>query len=95
MCENEEEAFFAYEELIEQFPVTLIKETTTVYCEGILVMPSYVAKGLEFDVAILCSMKKRKESAIARRAFYIAATRALHELYVFHTGSFDAYLSEK
>lgn len=95
LCENEEEAFFAYEELIEQFPVTLIKETTTVYCEGILVMPSYVAKGLEFDVAILCSMKKRKESAIARRAFYIAATRALHELYVFHTGSFDAYLSEK
>ena len=95
MCDNEEEALFVYEELDKQFPVTLIKETTTIYCEGILVMPSYVAKGLEFDVAILCSTKKKEESEIGKRAFYIAATRALHELYIFHTGSFDAYLPEK
>lgn len=95
LCKDEDEAFMVYEALKDQVPVTLIKETTTVYCEGILIMPAYFAKGLEFDVTILCSTKKRKESPIGRREFYIAASRALHELYIFHTGSFDAYLSEK
>lgn len=95
LCKDEEEALFVYETLKEEFPVTLIKETTTVYCEGILIMPAYFAKGLEFDVTILCSTKKHGESPIARREFYIAASRALHELYIFHTGSFDAYLLEK
>lgn len=92
LCRNEEEALFVYDQLRKKLPVTLIKETTTVYCEGILVMPAYFAKGLEFDAVIVCDMGHEKENPITRQEFYIACTRALHELFVFHKGSFQAYL---
>lgn len=92
LCRNEEEALLVYEMLEKRLPVTLIKETTTVYCEGILVMPAYFAKGLEFDAVLICDTGKEKESPIVKQEFYIACTRALHELYVFHKGSFDPYL---
>ncbi len=92
LCRNEEEALFVYDNLRKELPVTLIKETTTVYCEGLLVMPAYFAKGLEFDAVIVCDMGHEKENPITRQEFYIACTRALHELCVFHKGSFDAYI---
>lgn len=92
LCRNEEEALFVYDSLKKDLPVTLIKETTTVYCEGILVMPAYFAKGLEFDAVVVCDMGREAENPITRQEFYIACTRALHELFVFHKGSFDAYL---
>ena len=95
LVKNEAEALMTYEALRKNAEVKLIKESTTVYCEGVLIMPAYFAKGLEFDVVVVCDMKKEKENSIARQEFYIACTRALHELYVFQKGSFDAYLGGK
>lgn len=92
LCKNEEEVREVYEALSEKADVTLIKESTTVYCEGILVMPAYFAKGLEFDAVIICNMGKEPENPITKQEFYIACTRALHELYVVHKGSFTPYL---
>ena len=55
-------------------------------------MTVHAAKGLEFDAVVVCDMGREAENPITRQEFYIACTRALHELFVFHKGSFDAYL---
>lgn len=69
LCRNEEEALFVYDSLKKDLPVTLIKETTTVYCEGILVMSAYFAKGLEFDAVVVCDMGREAKIRSRDRNF--------------------------
>ena len=47
--------------------------------KGITVTAYYLAKGLEFDCVVGIFPEQRNEAAI-KRAKYITATRALHEL---------------
>lgn len=92
LCDDEEECMRLYDELKECMDISLIRETTTVYKEGISILPRYLAKGLEFDTAVVYSTEEKPENQMSRHAFYIACTRALHELYVLHTGGLDVYL---
>ena len=48
----------------------------------ICVMPSYLAKGLEFDAVIALS-PQNPSSSLGKAISYVSATRALHELIVF------------
>ena len=92
LCDDEEECMRLYDELKNEMKIYLVRETTTVYKEGISILPKYLAKGLEFDVAVVYSTEDKPENRISRYAFYIACTRALHELYVLHIGGLDVYL---
>lgn len=47
----------------------------------ICIMPSYMAKGLEFDVVIIPN-EESYISYLDKNLFYVSSTRALHELYV-------------
>lgn len=53
-----------------------------------LVMPSYLAKGLEFDAVLIynCSAENYKNE-FDKRLIYIACTRALHKLNIYYTGN--------
>jgi DNA helicase-2/ATP-dependent DNA helicase PcrA len=51
-----------------------------IYSTGVTIIPSYFAKGLEFDAVILMKDKEIKEGD---KLMYVMATRALHELHVF------------
>lgn len=92
LCDDEEECMRLYDELKNEMKISLVRETTTVYKEGISILPKYLAKGLEFDVAVVYNTEDKPENRISRYAFYIACTRALHELYVLHIGGLDVYL---
>ena len=46
----------------------------------------------DVDAVVVCDMGREAENPITKQEFNIACTRALHELFVFHKGSFDAYL---
>jgi DNA helicase-2/ATP-dependent DNA helicase PcrA len=60
--------------------IKVIDTEDIVYNGGAVVIPSYFAKGLEFDAVILIQDKAREcESKLN----YVMATRALHELVVF------------
>ncbi len=58
---------------------------------GILIMPSYMAKGLEFDAVIICDADSRTYSRPEdRKILYVECTRALHRLSVFCEGEMTA-----
>lgn len=63
---------------------------------GTMVLPITYTKGLEFDCCIL--MNPDEEAYPASDAnvklLYVAATRALHELVVYHTGTITPLISE-
>lgn len=51
-------------------------------------MPSYLSKGLEFDVVILYNANNVNytDSNIDSKLLYVAITRAMHELYINYSG---------
>lgn len=51
---------------------------------GVVVIPLYLAKGLEFDAVIIWDAARYNTKE--RRLLYIACTRALHYLHVYSTG---------
>lgn len=55
--------------------------------KGALVIPSYTAKGLEFDVVLVDDASRENYSTgYDRKLLYIACTRALHRLALYYTG---------
>jgi DNA helicase II / ATP-dependent DNA helicase PcrA len=60
--------------------IKLLDEEDLIYNGGAVVIPSYFAKGLEFDAVILL---QSKESINESKLNYVMATRALHELVVY------------
>ena len=61
----------------------IITEQEAPYEGGILMLPVYLAKGLEFDVVIVSDVAKYTTEALDVKLLYIAATRALHKLVVY------------
>ena len=57
--------------------IASIKEETVIYKGGAILIPSYFAKGLEFDAAIVLDKKQSQTNGLVK---YIMCTRALHEL---------------
>ena len=62
--------------------LSLLHRDSTNFKKGLTVTTFYMAKGLEFD-QIFSVFPDADRSQIVQRARYIAATRALHELYMY------------
>ncbi|MFZ7946592.1 MULTISPECIES: RNA polymerase recycling motor HelD [Bacillaceae] len=84
ICRTAGESKAVYKALKNEIPLHLIEKGTISYEKGNLVIPSYLAKGIEFDAVILydCSQYKRESE---RKLFYTVCTRAMHELYMLTT----------
>ncbi len=55
---------------------------------GTLILPIYLAKGLEFDAVLICGADRDHYSTEDdKKLLYIASTRALNRLNVFYTGT--------
>lgn len=67
----------------------LITPRQTSYRGGLSVIPAYLVKGLEFDAVIVADASHPAYGLTGRDAklLYVACTRALHELVLFHTGA--------
>ena len=50
-----------------------------------IIIPSYLAKGLEFDVALIYGANKADYPLEFKQLFYVACTRALHKLNIYYT----------
>lgn len=76
-----------YSALSENFSVCQITSDDDLYKQGLLVMPLFLAKGLEFDVVFVYDASKEHYPLVEGPwQLYTACTRALHELHLFHTG---------
>jgi DNA helicase II / ATP-dependent DNA helicase PcrA len=71
--------------LAETLPgkVKLLKEQETIPKDRIVVVPSYLSKGLEFDVVMIAAVNERfhEENELDVKLQYVAMTRPLHRLY--------------
>ncbi|MBH5318107.1 UvrD-helicase domain-containing protein [Paenibacillus sp. GSMTC-2017] len=71
----------------------LIEQETVTFQKGIVVIPSYLAKGVEFDAVIICNASSEVYSLESeRKLFYTACTRAMHELHLYYTGELTPFL---
>lgn len=60
--------------------VELISENLDKYTGGVIVIPSYLSKGLEFDSVIISDFNKYSENILDTKLLYVACTRAMHTL---------------
>lgn len=87
ICKTQQEAERVHLRLKEPANIKLVKPHDGKIEKGVLVIPSYMAKGLEFDVVIVYGADRENYSSeFDRRLLYIACTRALHRLVVYYAG---------
>lgn len=61
----------------------LLDENAQIPQNTLLIVPSYLAKGLEFDAVIIAAFDiPFYDSELDRKLLYVALTRAMHELYL-------------
>lgn len=93
ICRTAAESKRVYNALKNEVPLHLIEKATIAYEKGILVIPSYLAKGIEFDAVILYdSSQYRNESE--RKLFYTVSTRAMHRLHMFITNDLSPLMKD-
>lgn len=85
---NLEECRKIHDMLKENINIRLLENENIIYKSGMVVIPSYYAKGLEFDAVIAIDKdKNEKDIQEERKLRYVMATRALHELCVYKVNS--------
>lgn len=87
ICKSAEESKRAYEALSNIEGLKLLKNNSKEYEQGVVVVPSYLSKGIEFDAVIIYDASEQvygDESL--RRVFYTACTRAMHYLQLYSVG---------
>ncbi|HEY1213855.1 MAG TPA: RNA polymerase recycling motor HelD [Bryobacteraceae bacterium] len=97
LCKTERETERAHALLQPLLPgLQRIHKQTQHYEAGVMIMPAYLAKGLEFDAVILYDAGAAVYAeARERKLFYTACTRAQHHLDVFYLGELTPFLETK
>ncbi len=72
-----------YESLKDTLPISLLNGQSEEFNKELVVLPAYLAKGLEFDSVIVYSDKDSKYLKNEKNLLYVACTRAQHELIVY------------
>lgn len=93
ICKSAEESSLAYESLSSIEELKLLKSNSIEFEQGVVVVPSYLSKGIEFDAVIIYDASEHvygDESL--RRVFYTACTRAMHYLQLYSVGTPSPFL---
>ncbi len=96
VCRDREGASRAAGELGRYIGVRESNLETAVFGSGVMVLPVEYTKGLEFD-AVLILDPDREEYPVDdghAKLLYVAATRALHELCILHTGHLTGLVAD-
>ncbi len=94
ICKTSKESYDVHNQLKNEIDVNLITKDDIKFKRGICVIPSYLAKGLEFDAVLIFDASKETYSKKAeRKLFYTACTRALHNLYIYHQNDLSPFIA--
>ncbi|MFS0575089.1 RNA polymerase recycling motor HelD [Sporosarcina sp. 179-K 3D1 HS] len=87
ICKSAAESAAAYDSLRGIEDIKLVKSGSVEYEQGVVVIPAYLAKGIEFDAVIIynASAEVYGDDSL-RRLFYTACTRAMHYLHLYSVG---------
>lgn len=87
LCKNAKEARTLYNRIGGRMEITLVTQETQETGADIIIIPAYLAKGLEFDAVLGYNISEDNYSReLDRRLLYIICTRALHRLDLLYTG---------
>jgi DNA helicase-2/ATP-dependent DNA helicase PcrA len=80
----------------EPEPPQVITGKEAEYKSGIILVPSYLAKGLEFDIVLIADAGAGiyRESELDAKLLYVAMTRPLHKLFIYYQGELSPLLKE-
>lgn len=70
------------------------KNDNTFVCDKIMIIPSYLSKGLEFDAVVVSNASSDNYGDDERNLFYVVLTRALHKLDIFYTDKLTKLVGE-
>lgn len=94
ICKNNQEA----ESVYSQLPIgkiRLVKASDDNLQKGVVIVPAYLAKGLEFDVVLVYGVNKENYSThFDRKLLYVACTRALHRLVLYYCGEPSPFIKQ-
>ena len=95
ICKTQQQADALYELLDPYFKISLLNAVSVAFGSGIVITTAHLAKGLEFDHVIVphCTEKNYK-TAPDRQMLYVACTRAMHRLFLTHTGKASSFITE-
>ena len=94
ITKNAQEAKGVYNYLKDKLNVKIIVSEDDEYENDILVIPAYLAKGLEFDVVMIYNASYlRYKDEEDRLLLYTACTRALHVLKIFYMGKASSLIN--
>ncbi|MFC5465779.1 RNA polymerase recycling motor HelD [Lederbergia graminis] len=87
ICKTLKESQHAYTQLREKLDVKIFNKDANSYEKGVIIIPAYLAKGIEFDAVIIYNASnKQYDREFERNLFYTACTRAMHDLHLFSIG---------
>ncbi|WMM26346.1 RNA polymerase recycling motor HelD [Tissierella sp. MB52-C2] len=88
ICKTTEESTVVYKALKDAMgdDIHLITDKDTSYGGGIVVIPTYLSKGLEFDAVIIynCSADNYIDDELHIKLLYVSITRPLHKLFIYY-----------
>ncbi|MGA8942379.1 MAG: RNA polymerase recycling motor HelD [Thermoactinomyces sp.] len=97
ICKTARESRTVFEALKMKAPfaVQWIKKETIQFKPGVLVIPVYLAKGIEFDAVIIYdASEKQFNRENERKLLYTACTRAMHALCIYCLGKMSPFIAE-
>ena len=100
ICKTTTEAKTVAKHLDEFLPIQLLSDHSDIDQDKLLIVPSHLAKGLEFDAVIVVAFDTPfRAHPIDRKLLYVAMTRPMHELHLVGPGRehflLPSLLSEK
>lgn len=93
LCRTQAECDALYEVLLHKIPVERLRSHDTFKPNTTVILPIYLAKGLEADGVIVVGKTSEWNTDEDRGLMYVAATRALHRLAVLYDGEKGEILS--
>jgi len=88
VCKSAAESAAVHAELAGRADALLATKETSSFPAGLVVIPVYLAKGIEFDAVIVSDASgEAYATEHDRKLLYTACTRAMHELVVFAVGA--------
>jgi len=94
ICKNTYQSTKIYSDLKAHVDLALVIDEDDAFHQGIIVIPSYLAKGLEFDAVLVINadtINYRHEQE--RHILYTICTRTLHHLSLFYFGKPSPFIS--
>lgn len=94
ICRTRSETEELYQRLCRYVSCHLVTKSDSGFPKGISILPSYLAKGLEFDVAYILNLDQPYRGNEERNLFYTACTRALHRLFIYTAAALPEYIHD-